>query len=108
MVVIIWRQIQHVKSENWGLLEAMEKKFVEAEKRLGFPVETKTRHRALFGSEGVNTLVIDTKWESLAKMEKIYTKAILDPEYQKLMDEVFPLVEDSKWEILVPWPVFPE
>ena len=108
MVVIIWRQTQHVKSENWDPLEKLEKKFVEAEKRIGFPVETKTRHRALFGPNGVNTLVIDYKWESMAKMEKVYTKAMLDPEYQKLMDEAFPLVDDSKWEVLVPWPAFPE
>ncbi|TFG24381.1 MAG: hypothetical protein EU533_02180 [Promethearchaeota archaeon] len=108
MVSIIWRQTQHIKSENWDPLEDMEKKFLAAEKRIGFPVETKTRHRALFGSNGVNTLVIDYKWESMAKMEKVITKALLDPEYQKLSDQVYPLIEDSKWEIFVQWPAFPK
>jgi hypothetical protein len=41
-------------------------------------------------------------------MEKTYTKAFLDPEYQKLAEEALPLIEENRWEILVPWPAFPE
>ncbi|MBY9004120.1 MAG: hypothetical protein KGD73_09130 [Candidatus Lokiarchaeota archaeon] len=108
MVLIIWRQTQKIKSDKWDELEKVEKKFLEAEKQLGFPTETKKRYRGLFGSEGVNTLIIDYQWVSMAKMEKIYTKAILDPDYQKLMEEALPLIEESRWEILVSWPAFPE
>ena len=84
MVLIIWRQIQKIKPDKWDALEKLEKKFIEVEKRLGFPTETKKRYRALIGSEGVNTLIIDYHWDSMAKMEKVYTKAFLDPDYQKL------------------------
>ncbi|MHA1669293.1 MAG: hypothetical protein ACTSV5_01815 [Promethearchaeota archaeon] len=108
MVLIIWRQIQKVKSDKWDDLEIVEKKFIEDEKRLGFPTEKKKRYLALFGPDGVNSLIIDYQFNRMAKMEKVYTKAVLDPDYQKLMKEAFPLIEDSKWEILVPWPIFPE
>ena len=56
----------------------------------------------------MNTLIVEFQWESMAKMEKIYTKAILDPEYQKLSEEAMPLIEENRWELLVPWPAFPE
>ena len=108
MVLIIWRQIQKVKSDKWDDLEKLEKKFVEVEKRIGFPVETKKRYRALFGSESINNLIIDFHWDSMAKMEKVYTKAFLDSDYQKLVEEALPFVEESRWEILIPWPAFPE
>jgi hypothetical protein len=108
MVLIIWRQIQKIKPDKWDAIEKIEKKFIELEKRLGFPTETKKRYRALFGSEGVNTLIIDYHWDSMAKMEKVYTKAFLDPEFQKLSSEAQPYVEENRWEILVPWPAFPE
>jgi hypothetical protein len=108
MVLIIWRQIQKIKADKWDELEKLEKKFLEAEKRLGFPTETKKRYRALFGSDGVNSLIIDYHWDSMAKMEKIYTKAYLDSDYQKLAREALPLIDENRWEILIPWPAFPE
>jgi hypothetical protein len=108
MVLIIWRQIEKINADKWDELEKLEKRFLEVEKRLGFPIETKKRYRALFGSSDVNTLIIDYQWDSMAKMEKTYTKAFLDPEYQKLAEEALPLIEENRWEILVPWPAFPE
>jgi len=108
MVLIIWRQIQKVNPDKWDELEKMEKKFIEAEKRIGFPTETKKRYRPLFGPKGVNSLIIDYQWDSMAKFEKVYTKAVLDADYQKLVEEAFPLLSESIWEILVQWPAFPE
>ena len=108
MVLIIWRQTQKIKSDKWDELEGLEKRFLQVEKRLGFPTETKKRYRALFGPGDINTLIIDYQWESMAKMEKTYTKAFLDPEYQKLAEEAMPLIEEDRWEILVPWPAFPD
>jgi hypothetical protein len=108
LVLVLWRQVQKIKSDKWDELEKVNKKFNEIEKRLGFPMETKKRYRLLLGRDGVNTLIVEFQWESMAKMEKVYTKAILDPEYQKLSDEAMPLIEENRWELLVPWPAFPE
>jgi len=44
----------------------------------------------------------------MAKMKKVYTKAFLDSDYQKLIETAFPLIDESRWEILIPWRAFPE
>jgi hypothetical protein len=108
MVLTIWRQVQKIKPDKWDYLEKLDKKFFEIEKPLGFPTETKKRYRLMVGSEGVNTLIVEFQWESLTKMKKTYTKAVLDPEYLKLAEEANSIVEEDRWELLVPWPAFPE
>ncbi|TXT53257.1 MAG: hypothetical protein BAJALOKI2v1_1090004 [Promethearchaeota archaeon] len=108
MVLIIWRQTQKIKPDKWDELEELEKRFLKEEKRLGFPTDTKKRYRAVMGSSGVNTLIIEFQWESMAKMEKIITKSLLDPEYQKLTEEGNKIIDESRWDIFVPWPIFPE
>ena len=38
-------------------------------------------------------------------MEKTITKALLDPEYQKLVEEAEDIIETSWWEIYTPLPL---
>ena len=81
------------------------KKFNEIEDRFGFP--PKKRFRYLSGSVDTNTIFIEREWESLAKLKKLMTKAFLDPEYQKLGDELESIIETQYQEMLVPHPPFP-
>ena len=43
----------------------------------------------------------------MAKFEKIMTKAFLDPEFQKLGDELESIIETNSQELLIPHPAFP-
>ncbi len=106
MVIVIVRLIQRVFNGKWEKLEKIDKKFTEIEERLGYP--PKKRYRYLTGSLDNNTIIIERQFQSLAKMEKIMTKAFLDPEYQKLSSELDSIIESGKMEILVPHPPFPE
>ena len=60
------------------------------------------------GSSLTIFIIIERKWESLAKMEKIMTKGFLDPEIQKLSQQLDSIIEWQKIELLVPHPPFPE
>jgi len=55
----------------------------------------------------MSTLIIEFQWESMAKMEKTVTKAVLDPEYQKLTAESQLIIQSSQWELYTPWPLVP-
>ncbi len=106
MVIVIWRQIQKILPGKWDELEEINKKFNEIEKRLGFP-DNKKRYRHIVGTQYINTLIIEFQWESMAQMEKTITKAVLDPEYQKLQAKAEPIIESSQWELYIPWPLVP-
>ena len=106
MVIVIQRLIQRVYNGKWEELEVIDKKFNELEDKMGFP--PKKRYRLLTGAYDTNTIIIEHQWESLAKMEKIMTKAFLDPEYQKLGSGLDTIIERGYQELLVPHPPFPE
>ncbi len=106
MVIVILRQIQKIYPDKWDELEEIDKKFNEIEKKLGFP-DTKKRYRHLMGTHSLNTLIVEYQFQSLAKLEKIMTKAVLDPEYQKLQEKSLSIIEDVQWEIYTPWPLVP-
>ncbi len=106
MVIVIQRLIQRVYNGKWEELEKIDKKFTELENKMGYP--PKKRYRYLTGPYDTNTIIIEHQWESLAKMEKIMTKAFLDPEYQKLSSALDTIIESQKQELLVPHPAFPE
>ena len=106
MVIVIQRLIQKVYNGKWDELEPIDKKFTELENKLGFP--PKKRYRYLTGPYDTNVIIIEREWESLAKMEKIYTKAFLDPEYGKLERQLDSIIESQKQELLMPHPPFPE
>jgi hypothetical protein len=105
MVIIIQRLVQRVFNGKWDELEKIDKKYAEIEDKYGFP--PKKRYRYLSGSYDTSTIVVEREWESLAKLEKLITKAYLDPEYQKLGDELDTIIESGSQELLVPHPPFP-
>ena len=72
------RLIQRIASGKWDDLEELDKKFNEIEDKLGYP--PKKRFRSLSGEYDNNVIIIEREWQSLAKMEKIMTKGVLDPE----------------------------
>lgn len=104
IVIILHRQVQVIKAAKWNDLEELDKKFEAIEKRIGFP-DTKKRWRALMGPHHLNTQIVEQVWESMGKMEKTITKALLDPEYQKLVEEAEDIIETSWWEIYTPLPL---
>ena len=105
MVIIIQRLIQKVLNGKWDELEKIDKKFTEIEDKYGFP--PKKRYRYLTGIYNSSTIVVEREWESLAKLEKIMTKAFLDPDYSKLGDELGSIIENGIQELLVPHTPFP-
>lgn len=106
MVIIIQRLVQRVYNGKWDELEPIDKKFTEIEDKMGFP--PKKRYRYITGPQDTNTIVIEYQWESLAKMEKLMTRAFLNPEYQKLSNSLDTIIQSQYLELLVPHPPFPE
>jgi hypothetical protein len=106
MVIVIMRLIQKIANGKWDELEEIDKKFNAIEENLGYP--PKKRYRSLSGCLDNNVIVIERQWDSLAKMEKIMTKGVLDPEIQKLDQQLDSIVEWQKTELFVPHPPFPE
>ena len=106
MVIVIQRLIQGIYNGKWEELEAIDKKFTEIENRMGFP--PKKRYRYITGPYDTNTIIIERQWDSLSKMEKLSTKAFLDPEYQKLDNSLDTIIKSQIQELLVPHPPFPE
>ncbi|MFX0072400.1 MAG: hypothetical protein ACFFAO_15050 [Candidatus Hermodarchaeota archaeon] len=104
MVIVLHRQIQIIDPEKWDELEEINKKFDELEKQIGFP-DTKKRWRAVFGTHHLNTHIVEFVWESMAKLEKTMVKALINPEYQKLQEEIAPIIKKNYWEIYTPLPL---
>ena len=104
MVIVLHRQIQIIDPDKWDELEIVNKKFDEIEKQIGFP-DTKRRWRAIFGTHHLNTHIVEFEWESMANLEKTMTKALINPEYQKLQEEAAPIIKKVYWEIFTPLPL---
>ena len=101
-MIIVERMIQHIRPDKWADLDGLDKKYNVVETRLGFPA--KKRYQCLSGINDMNTLIIERQWESLAKMEATFEKAMSDPEYQKLQQESTPIVKSNQWELYMPLP----
>ncbi len=96
-MIMLERQVQHVRPEKWGDLEAMDKKFNEVEKALGFPA--KRRYRLYIGGSSNDTLVIEREWPSLAAFEAAYEKAFASAEWQALGAEVASIITSNQDEL---------
>ncbi|MFO7796439.1 MAG: hypothetical protein ACQERB_08590 [Promethearchaeati archaeon] len=106
MVIVIARLTQKIRPGMWDELDKIDKQFTEIENKLGYP--PKKRYRALLGGNPIDTLIIDREWKSLAEMEKVMTKGVLDEDYQKLSSKLDDIIEWARYEIFVPHPPFPE
>ena len=101
-MIIVERLVQYIYPDKWAELEVLDKKFNLSEARLGFP--PKKRYQSLSGTLKMNTLIIERQWESLAKLEATYEKAMADPEQQALQMESSSIIKSSFWELYMPLP----
>jgi hypothetical protein len=102
MPEILVRFIQEIRPDKWAELEAIDSKYVEIEEKLGFP--PKKRYRSLMGGYHYDTLLIDRVWESLAQLEEVTLKSMVDSEYQKLQEELVPIMKSQRVEMYLPMP----
>ena len=103
MVAILQRLIQKVKADKWELLDQIDKKFDELEGKLGFP--SKKRYRALSSSLNTDTLIVEREWKSMAELEKSMFASLCDPGIQKLHEQLNDMIEETKIEMFVIWPL---
>lgn len=101
-MIAIERTTQKVYPGKWAELEEIDKRYNEVEMRAGFP--QKKRFQCVIGGLAQNLIIIERQWDSLAEMEKIYEKALADPEYQALGKEVTSIVQSSQTEVFTPLP----
>jgi hypothetical protein len=94
--------IQKIYPDKWAELELIDKKYNKIEARLGFP--SKKRYTLLTGGYPMNTLIIERQWESMAKMEATYEKALMDPEHQALQAEGALIIKSIHSELYMPRP----
>ena len=96
-MIAVERMMQKIYPGKWMELEEIDKRYNEVESRMGFPV--KKRYQCVIGAEDSNTLIIERQWDSLAALESTYEKALADPEFQALGQEVNSIVQSSKIEV---------
>lgn len=101
-MIAIERMTQSIYPGKWAELNEIDKRFNEVEQRMGFP--PKKRFQCLIGGLDQNTLIIEREWGSLALMESTYEKAMADPGYQSLINEVATIVQNSRIEVFSPMP----
>ena len=101
-MIAIERMTQLIFPGKWAELEAIDKRFNEIEQQMGFP--PKKRFQCIIGGLDQNTLIIERQWDSLAVLEATYEKAMADPKYQSLINEVGSIVKNSRIELFTPLP----
>lgn len=99
-MITLERMIQKVSSGRFADLEQLDKQFVAAETRLGFP--SKKRYQCVAGGHDANTVIVERHWDSLAAMEAKFEEALADLEYQSLSEEVQSIIESTWWELYTP------
>ena len=94
----VWQEIVPTKIDEY---EKLNKEFDELElNKFGYP--PKKRWRCLSGPHNIYTIIFEREWASMAKMERIITKAYLDPEIQALQQRIIELIIDTRTEYYVP------
>ena len=89
------REIKKGKMEEYlAVMAKVEARYAA----LGFE-STTIRYRPFFGTESVNTMISDTKWESLSILEAAIPKLAADPEMRALRAEFGALVKSNRREL---------
>jgi len=101
-MLILERIIHQIHPDKWPEVMPMEAEFDQVEKPLGFT--EKKRFRMMAGGEGLNTLVIERHWPSMAAMEAAYDKAMVDPGWQVMGVKMAPIIKDTRYELLMVLP----
>ena len=93
---IVHRLIQQIAPGKWGQVLDWDAKYGAIEQRYGVPPYR--RYRAMVGADGTDTLVSEQEWESMAAFEERYTKAIADPDWEKLDAEAASVITSGRHE----------
>lgn len=97
---VIERNIREVFPGKLEELDILDDKFTEIENKHGFP--PKKNYRCIAGSYDQNTIILERKWESLAKMEEAFAKFLADPEVKELLSEVPKVLKSQRRELYAP------
>ncbi|MBN1667448.1 MAG: hypothetical protein JW862_10175 [Anaerolineales bacterium] len=101
-MVILERIIHQIYPDKWSEVNALEAEFDQIEKPLGFT--EKKLFKMLTGGDGVNTLVIERHWPSMAAMEAMYDKAMVDSGWQAMGKKMSTVIKDTRYELLLVLP----
>ena len=101
-MLTVERLTQKLRPNKIGELEELDKKYTALEKEFGFP--PKKRYQLIAGGSDFNTLIVERHWESMAKMEAAYAKALANEEYQKLNQESSSVIKSTQMELYTPLP----
>jgi len=99
-MVVIERLIQKIHPGKFAELAEIDEKYNVLEADFGFP--PKKRLQCVAGGHAFNTLIVERQWESLAKMEAVYEKALANQDYQKLNQESIAVIESTQMELYTP------
>ncbi|MFW9896196.1 MAG: hypothetical protein ACFFD7_10365 [Candidatus Thorarchaeota archaeon] len=97
---VIERNIREVYPGKFEELDILDAKFTEIEDKLGFP--PKKNYRCIAGFYDQNTIVLERKWESLAKMEEAFAELMLVPEVKELLSEIPKILKSQRRELYTP------
>lgn len=97
---VIERNIREVFPGKFEELDILDAKFTEIENKLGFP--PKKNYRCIAGAYDQNTIVLERKWESLAKMEEAFAELMLVPEVKELISEIPKILKSQRRELYTP------
>nr|MDO8109100.1 hypothetical protein [Candidatus Sigynarchaeota archaeon] len=103
MPVVLLRLVQKIKSDKWGALDEIDKKYDAIENKLGYP--PKKRYRSIAGPLNTDTIVIEREFKSMAVLEELQMKSWGSSEIQKLMQETLNIIEKQWMEIYIVWPI---
>lgn len=98
-MLILERIVHQIDPDKWPEVMIMEAEFDQVEKPFGFT--EKKRFRTLIAEDGVNTLVIERNWPSMAALEAAYDKASADPGWQAIGMKWSTVIKDTRYELFL-------
>lgn len=99
-MVVLERMVQEIFPGKTAELEELDKRYNDVEGGLGFPA--KKRFWSISGAYGMNTLIIEREWPSMAAMEAAYEKSFANPDVQALFAAGADIIKSSRIELYMP------
>jgi hypothetical protein len=93
---------QKVKPGKRAALDELNKQWDAFEARLGFPPQK--QYACSIGGHQMGTLLLLREFDSMAAMEALFAKMMVDAEIEELMAATEELVESTQWELYEPSP----
>ncbi len=96
---VIERMITKADPKADEAIGALVAQYGDLDAKWGFPPQR--RYRCWYGSIGMEYVVCDREWESMAVMEQIYQRAMATPEWKVFTDTLRPFEESRRHELYV-------